>query len=262
MSKYATLRHYKRVWAIGAIRGEAHRLFDLHREIAKKFLPGDRIVYLGNMIGEGQYNLQTIDEILSFRRLVISQPGMFAKDVVFLRGQMEEMWQKLLQLQFAPNPKEILPWMLEHGMLPLILAYGGDIERGIAAARDGALSITRWTAALREAMHAKEGHWNLFGNLFHGALTDDKTLLFIHAGLNPDEPLETQGDILWWGNNRFEEFADKPYPPFHRVIRGNSPAGIQNLTYGLSIDAGAGQGGKLMAVCLERDGNVSQQISA
>ena len=34
--------------------------------------------------------------------------GTFLGDIVFLRGSQEEMWQKLLELQFAPNPREVL----------------------------------------------------------------------------------------------------------------------------------------------------------
>jgi serine/threonine protein phosphatase 1 len=35
------------------------------------------------------------------------------------------MWQKLLQLQFAPNPGELLHWMVQAGMETTIRAYGG-----------------------------------------------------------------------------------------------------------------------------------------
>lgn len=262
MSKFATLRFYKRVWAIGAIRGEASRLYDLHRQIGRSFRPGDRIVYLGSMLGNSPDNLRTMEEILSFRRLVISQPGMFAKDIVYLRGQTEEMWQKLLQLQFAPNPKEILPWMIDRGMGPLITAYGGDMGQGMVAARDGALSLTRWTNALRQNMHAREGHWSLFGNLFQAAMTEDQHLLFVHAGINPDLPLKEQGDILWWGGTRFEELDQRRYDPFLKVIRGHCRAGLQNLQYGLSIDGGAGQSGPLVGICIDREGIVTEQLSA
>ena len=62
------------------------------------------------------------------------------------------MWQKLLQLQFAPNPKEVLPWMLQQGVGTTITAYGGDPARASSAAREGAVAITRWTNSLRAAM--------------------------------------------------------------------------------------------------------------
>src|SRR5271165_1084784 len=46
--------------------------------------------------------LTTLDELLDFRRRVLGRGGGAACDVAFLRGSQEEVWQKLLQLQFAP----------------------------------------------------------------------------------------------------------------------------------------------------------------
>ena len=46
------------------------------------------------------------------------------ESIVFLRGAQEEMFSKLLQLQLAPNPSEILEWMFEHGVNKTIKSYG------------------------------------------------------------------------------------------------------------------------------------------
>src|SRR5690349_1125594 len=114
-AKFARLRGALRVWAIGAVRGEARRLARLHDLISERFQEGDRVVYLGNYVGNGAV-FATIDELLDFRRRVLGRLRGFACDVVFLRGAQEEMWQKLLQLQFAPNPGEVLRWMVDAGM--------------------------------------------------------------------------------------------------------------------------------------------------
>ena len=106
--KFARLRAARRVWAVAVIHGEAQRLAQLHDAISERFQLGDRVVYLGNYLGRGSAVLATIDELLDFRRRVLGRPGGAACDVVFLRGAQEEMWQKLLQLQFAPNPGELL----------------------------------------------------------------------------------------------------------------------------------------------------------
>lgn len=262
MSKMAVFRHYRRIWAIGAIRGNADKLVEMHRQLVGKFQPGDRLVYLGGFLGTGPENLRTIEEMLSFRRLVIAQPGMFAADVVFLRGQMEEMWHKLLQLQFAPNPKEILPWMLERGMDAVIAAYGGDIERGLAAARDGALTITRWTSTLRQAMQSHQGHWALLSHLHHAAHTEDNKLLFVHAGIDPKRDLQSQGDIFWWGCDGFERLAEEPFQTYAKVVRGHHTQDMQNFPYGLSIDGGCGLGGNLIALCLDAAGEISDHLEA
>ena len=102
--------------------------------------------------------------LLDFRRRVLGRQRGFACDVAFLRGAQEEMWQKLLQLQFAPNPGEVLAWMVKAGVEATVRAYGGDLRQGFAATRDGPRTITRWTGALRAAMNADAGpHQSVFG---------------------------------------------------------------------------------------------------
>ena len=48
--------------------------------------PGDRLVYLGNVIGRGGNSTGAVDQVLGFRRAVIGTQGMFAGDVAILRG--------------------------------------------------------------------------------------------------------------------------------------------------------------------------------
>src|SRR5437867_67263 len=169
----ARLRRARRIWAIPAVHGEAERLRRLHDRIAERFGRDDRIVYLGNYLGHGSAVAATLDELLDFRCRVLAQPHACACDVVFLRGAQEEMWQKLLQLQFAPNPGEVLAWMVRAGMEATVRAYGGDLRQGFAAARDGPRSITRWTGALRRAMTAAPGHTALLSALRHAAFPAD-----------------------------------------------------------------------------------------
>src|ERR1700754_2688082 len=104
--KFAVLRRSRRVWALSPVHGDMPRLRALHAHIEPLFDSGDRIVYLGGYLGRGPEVAGTIDELIAFRRNILARPRIFAYDIVYLRGQQEEMWQKLLQLQFAPNPKE------------------------------------------------------------------------------------------------------------------------------------------------------------
>ena len=163
--KFAVLRKCKRVWAVAAIHGEAERLATLHRTLEQRVVAGDRLVYLGNYLGHGPDVRATLDALLAFRRELIARPGMFAADVAYLRGSQEEMWQKLLQLQFAPNPREVFAWMIEHGAGATLSAYGGEIQQGFVCTRDGPLAITRWTSKLRTAMQAIPGHYALMSAL-------------------------------------------------------------------------------------------------
>ena len=98
-TKFGTLTGWNRVWAVAAIHGEAERLRGLHHQIARRFQPRDRLVYLGNYLGYGSDIVATLDELITYRREVLAAPGMMPQDIVFLRGAQEEMWQKLLQLQ-------------------------------------------------------------------------------------------------------------------------------------------------------------------
>lgn len=267
---FATLRWGRRVWAVASIHGEAERLAALHRELERRFAAGDRLVYLGNILGRGGGIRAAVDEILAVRRALIARPGMFASDIAYLRGSQEEMWAKLLQLQMAPNPHEVLGWMLDHGVGATLAAYGGDAARGLDAARQGAVAITRWTSGLRAAMRAAPGHEPLFSALRRAAFTDETfdqadggALLFVNAGLDPSRPLSAQSDSFWWGAGGFSQIA-APYGGFRLVVRGFDPAhaGVQTTAFTASIDAGCGFGGPLVAACFDGAGELVEVIEA
>jgi serine/threonine protein phosphatase 1 len=251
------LRGARRVWAVGAIHGEARRLARVHDLIGGRFLHGDRLVYLGNYLGHGEDVGATLDELLDFRRRVLGRPQGFACDVVYLRGAQEEMWQKLLQLQFAPNPGEVLTWLVRAGVESTVRAYGGDLRQGFAATRDGPRTITRWTSGLRVAMNAAEGHATLFAALRHAAFTHETGLLFVHAGIDPRRALALQGDAFWWGSTDILEFAT-PFEKFSRIIRGfdRDRRGVIEGQFALSVDGGSGRGGRLQAICLSPEGQI------
>jgi serine/threonine protein phosphatase 1 len=266
--RFARLHRARRVWAVAAIHGEGERIAALHDRMGQAWRPGDRLVYLGNYLGRGAAIRQTIDDILGFRAAVMAQPGGFACDVAFLRGSQEEMWQKLLQLQFAVSPGAVLQWMLDQGVGATLAAYGGDAQQGFAACREGPRGITRWTSALRAALNAVPGHSQFLSALRRAAVTDTPAdhggaLLFVHAGVDPTRPLDAQGDAFWWGGNRLLEMAE-PYAGFRRVIRGfdRKHGGLIVSPHVTSLDAGSGFGGELLAVCFAADGTVSETLSA
>ena len=255
--KFARLRGARRIWAVAAIHGEALRLTRLHDQIASRFADGDRIVYLGNYLGHGAAVGATINELIDFRSRVLARPRAFACDVVFLRGAQEEMWQKLLQLQFAQNPREVLGWMVRNGIEPTVQAYGADLRQGFAASRDGPLQITRWTSRMRDAMNATPGHTTLFSTLRHAAMTQDGRLLFVHAGIAPARSLQEQGDAFWWSADDILGLIS-PFERFSRVIRGfdRDRRGLVQRDFAISLDAGAGRGGLLLAAAFAPSGEV------
>jgi hypothetical protein len=261
--KFAVLRRAARVWAVAAIHGEARRLAVLHQGLWQRFKPGDRLVYLGNYLGAGPDVAGTVDELLAFRRDLIARPYLFASDLAYLRGSQEEMWQKLMQLQFAPNPTEVFGWLMDHGLATTLRAYGGDERVGAKTARDGALAVTRWTSSLRAAMQARPGHYTLMSALKRAAYTDDGRLLFVHAGIDPSRPLSAQSDSFWWNLGGFSRLA-APYAGFRRIVRGydRRHSGIVEALFTTSIDAGCGFGGPLVAACFDGEGRILAALEA
>jgi serine/threonine protein phosphatase 1 len=257
--RFARLRGARRVWAVASVHGEAARLAALHDRLWSRFSAGDRLVYLGNIVGCGPDSLGAVAELLSFRRAVLARPGGFSCDVAVLRGAQEEMWHKLLQLQFASNPREVLVWMLAHGVGATLAAYGIDPQRGLQACREGALGLTRWNATLRAAMHAEPGHTQLMAALRRAALADK--VLFVHAGIDASRPLDAQGDAFWWARGRFLE--SEPFPGFARVVRGFDPRhpGLVETAHAVSLDGGSGFGGPLLAACFDAEGGVVDRLS-
>mgnify|MGYP006981167189 CR=1 FL=1 len=71
-------------------------------------------------------------------------------DSLFLRGAQEEMFLKLLQLQTAPNPHDIVKWMFEHGVDQTVESYGLDHMNLINVSSQGTIAITKWTAKLNQ----------------------------------------------------------------------------------------------------------------
>ncbi|HYM02736.1 MAG TPA: hypothetical protein VET85_07295, partial [Stellaceae bacterium] len=208
----------------------------MHLRLAQRLAAGDRLVYLGGYLGHGPDIVRTLDELVAFRRLFLARPRAFLGDIAFLRGAQEEMWQKLLQLQFAPNPREVLQWMLDHGVGATLQAYGADPRQGMAAARDGAVTVTRWTATLRAAIDAQPGHRQLLTGVKRAAIVEGGAVLFVHAGLDPGKPLDLQADALWWGGFDIMELSS-PYGEFRRVVRGfdRHRAGLVESRYAVSL---------------------------
>lgn len=240
-----------RVWAIGPIRGEAAKLSALHDLLAPELRLGDKLVYLGNVIGRSDTVRETVDEILRFRREFLSIPGNCIGDYAILRGRQEEMLHKLLELQFAVNPRDVLRWMVDQGAGPTIAAYGGNAHDGEVACAQGAVAVTRWTQSLRAGLNGAPGHRDFLSSLKHAAYTADGALVFVHAGIDPERPLDAQGDGLWWNTAGFESMT-APFFGTERVVRGLDPEhrGVVETEFTLSLDGGCGFGGNLMAAAI------------
>lgn len=262
-NRYGLLRNAKRIWAVGAIHGELTALKKVHKQLISKFRRGDKLVYLGNYFGDSQKNKETYDEILNTRRAIMSLPEVFMpEDFVYLRGAREEMFFKLLQIHFAPNPVEVMEWLLQHGMGSSIAAYGENDNKARAIVRQGTMALTKWTNNIRRQIQSCPGHIELTNCLKRACLTDDGNLLFVHACIDPTRPLTMQKDQFWWDSGRFDEINEK-FSEFTKVIRGYDHANngvILDRQFTCTIDGGCGRGGNLHAICFTPDGEKHDEI--
>jgi len=261
--KFSVLTAAQRVWAVGAIHGEAERLEAVLHELERRLVPGDKVVFLGNHLGHGPGVIKAQDAMLRTRRTILATPGMFASDIAFLRGAQEEMWRRLAQLHIAPNPGEVLDWMLGQGMAATLEAYGISPGDGKAACREGALAMAQWTTSIQTSMRTRPGHDQLHGALRRAAYTADGSLLFVAAGVDPQRPISEQGDTFWWGSGYFSDIPPK-YAGYNRVVRGfgRSRRGTELDKYAVTLDGGCGFGGKLIAACFSTDGSITDAIQA
>lgn len=253
---FSVLEDAERIWAIAAVHGESERLFALHRTLAEQYAPGDYVVYLGNYLGHGTDPAATVDELLRFRKRLMGRPEWGEADsdrrILYLRGAQEEMWHKLLQIHFAPDPVRVLEWMQDHGIAATVRSYGGDMARGLKLAGKGSVALTRWTQELRDRLAARRGHERLLAQLRHAVYCNDRSLLFTAAGLDPARPLSEQGDRFWWSSRGFRDLA-APFEGFQRIVHGFDPlkGGLQVAPHRLGLDAGCGLGGPLTAVLFD-----------
>lgn len=233
----------ERIWAISSVHGELDHLVNLHDALVEKLQPGDRIVYLGNYTGYGPYACETVDELLTFRRLVLSMPGFMSHDLIYLRGFQEELWYQLTQLQFTQHPVDLLLEMLGNGMGNTLKSYGINIHDGVIASREGIMPLTRWTSDIRNTLRTHEGHEQFMMHHKRGAYTNvgEKTpTLFVNEGACPEES------------------------PFEKVIRGYDPnrEGVQLNCVQASLDGGCGFGGSLICAQLDAQGTIYELMEA
>lgn len=274
--RFAVLGAPERIWAIPSIHADIGKLNTAHENVFNRFRPGDRLIYLGNYTGYGRYARETINALLSFRRCLLSIPGVKPEDIVYLRGTQEEMWQKLLQLQFAPNPKQVLEWMLCQGVAQTLESYGVSIAEAQRVTCEGVMRLARWTENLRYAVYKNPGH-DIFGSQFKRAAYTDcsykagenadsgicSPLLFVNAGIDCSRSLEDQGDRFWWGDPHFKSMT-LPYAPFRKVIRGYDPesGGLHLNCVTATLDNNCGRGGSLVFAEIASDGEFLNVMEA
>ena len=261
-----------RIWTIPAIHGNLERLTALHDYIYEHFQLGDRLVYQGNYIGYSQSAAVCIDEILTFRRMILSIPGVIPFDITYLRGTQEEIWKGLFQLPFDLFPMDHLLWMLGNGLQGSLSSYGFCQHDALDACRQGTVALTRFVNSIRDTLRNHAGHELFYQSLKRAACTafssetqlcSETPLLFVHAGLDWEKTLSEQGDAFWQGSDNFESMSN-PYQPFDKVIRGFDPyhRGADFNPIKATTDNGCGFGGNLISAAFMPNGEIAQILEA
>ena len=218
-SNFLELKDANKIWAIGSLHSSLNSFQSIKKYILSNFESGDKLIFLGNVIGFGNRSREIITEVLELRFKLMAKYKLKNTDIVFLRGAQEEMFSKLLQLHIAPNPIEILDWIFSHGVDQTIISYNFNPDEFRKIASQGTIQINKLTTKFNNIILSNSGHKEFFSNLKHAAYTDTKDVLFVNRGVDISRPLSAQNDCFWWGYQNFSQI-NKPYFSFKRIVRG------------------------------------------
>ncbi len=218
-SNFVEIKKSNKIWAIGSIHSNLKSFSSIKEFILNNFNANDKLIFLGNVIGLGNKSKETLSSVIDLRFKLMSKFKIKPESIIFLRGAQEEMFSKLLQLQLAPNPSEIIEWMFDHGVNKTINSYGFSEKEVKNISSSGTINISKWTTNLNNVLKKNSGHTEYFLNLKHAAYSYTKKILFVNRGVDITRPLSAQNDCFWWGFQNFSSI-DRPYKTFSRIVRG------------------------------------------
>ena len=218
-SKFQEFSNTDRIWAIGSLHSSIESFQSIKKYIFSNFTKHDKLIFLGNLIGYNNRSKEILTDVLSFRFDLMAKFKLNHEDIVFLRGAQEEMFSKLLQLQIAPNPREIIDWIFSHGVDQTLVSYNFDPDQFKNIATQGTIQINKLTSKLNKKISEIPGHKDFFSNLKHAAFSESMEVLFVNRGVDLLRPLSAQNDCFWWGYQNFS-LINKPYKTFRRIVRG------------------------------------------
>ena len=162
--------------------GDIHgELFKLN-ELLRQLNPQkeDTLVFLGDYIDRGKFSRQVVERLIELSE---------ETNCIFLKGNHEQMMMKLLE---SSRETDIDFWMMNGGS-ETFDSYGSYSE-------------------------IFNLHEDFYENLKPYYLTDK--YLFVHAGINPNKPLEeqTEDDLLWIR----DDFINRKHNLKQKVIFGHT----------------------------------------
>jgi serine/threonine protein phosphatase 1 len=230
------LRNYSQVFAVGDIHGCKALLNVIHNKIIEASInkEGEKLlIYLGDYIDREPDIKGTIQTLIDF------QPENFTK--VFLLGNHEQML-----LDFTAGKRNSLYIWLGNGGLETLESYGSDVNSYIDHSlelKGEELIRKQFTRLLPSA------HKNFFNQLILNYEWDD--YFFVHAGINPDLPLEKQEKetMLW---TREKNFFNPKMTCSKIIVHGHTPVEkIEKYPFRINLDTGSFYSGKLSCLNIE-----------
>ena len=162
--------------------GDIHGEIDKLNELLRQLEPQkeDTLVFLGDYIDRGKHSKEVIERLIELSSSI---------KCIFLKGNHEDM---LLKIPVTKKEEDVNFWMVNGGV-ETFDSYGGF---------ENIFKL----------------HGDFFNNLKPYYLTDK--YLFVHAGINPDKPLDEQSenDLLWIR----DDFIDKKHNLKQKVIFGHT----------------------------------------
>ena len=104
-SKFAEFEFCNNIWAIGSIHSNLHSFEKIKNHILKNFSKNDKIIFLGNIIGVGEFAKETLSSVIDMRLKIMSKFLLNSKDIIFLRGAQEEMFLKVITITNSTESK-------------------------------------------------------------------------------------------------------------------------------------------------------------
>ena len=211
------------VFAVGDIHGCNSLLKKIHKKIlnkSEKVMGNKILIYLGDYIDRGSKVKETIDTIINFR------PKNFK--CVFLRGNHDQML-----LDFVNNKRNSLgTWLYNGGAATLISYCGSTITNKLnnSSSRE---------QLIRETLvkSLPSDHLKFFNDLQFSYTWKD--YFFVHAGINPNRPLNNQRkiDMIW---TRAPEFLASDQHFEKIIVHGHTPNEIvEEKSNRINLDTGA-----------------------
>ena len=217
------MKDLSQVYVIGDIHGCKDLLERIHKKIVKKSInvEGHKIlIYLGDYVDRGSKVKETIDTIINFKPKNIK--------CIFLRGNHDQML-----LDFVNNKRNSLePWLYNGGATTLKSYCGSTIANMLNNRSTREQSIREILIKSLPSNHLKFFYDLQFSYTW-------KDYFFVHAGINPNRPLDNQReiDMIW---TRAPEFLASDLHFEKMIVHGHTPNEIiEEKSNRINLDTGA-----------------------